>query len=230
MTSAGRLEELDESDGIDLQEFISQFAGLLYRYANGIRPIKNEEALYIVTGCIKSESWALAAFRDPVLHPQHVPRLVKLSGGPVDNSAQNTIYGWRSPGTFDSYVGKSEANGSQDQTLFLRGFKLDFSQSFRSQAKRAHPPFTRRNESDGDSSFGSPDSKGSRGGQTGGDPSGGGEGSSKGSWGASGDSGGTGGRDVCEAADDYFLITSFPDQSKQEVDVSTHLPMTVTVL
>ncbi|KAJ3527936.1 hypothetical protein NMY22_g9598 [Coprinellus aureogranulatus] len=129
MTSPGKLEELSGSDKTTLRKFISQHAGLIYDYANGIHAIDEGESLYIITGCIKSENWGLAAFREtpvfrePAVPPHDIPspRLVKLPGVPGESNPQDPIYDWRSPGTFYSYVGQSQGDGSEDQCLFLRG-------------------------------------------------------------------------------------------------------------
>lgn len=109
MTSAGILEELEDHDQAAVREYICQNAGGIFKYANSIRPIGDDEALYIITGSIKSESWALAAFNHP--QPHFSPRLIR----------QTSSFVWRSPGTFNAYSGKSVTPGSRDQTLFLRG-------------------------------------------------------------------------------------------------------------
>ncbi|KAJ2936575.1 hypothetical protein H1R20_g528, partial [Candolleomyces eurysporus] len=69
-TSPADLEELDNY--IKLRGFIIDHAGLLYQYANGLRELDDDESLYIVTGCIKGDSWAMAAFKDPMVPPQDV--------------------------------------------------------------------------------------------------------------------------------------------------------------
>ncbi|TEB18528.1 hypothetical protein FA13DRAFT_592668 [Coprinellus micaceus] len=45
-------------------------------------------------------------------------------------------YVWTRRSTSEAYFGSSEVEGVKDQTLFLRGFKLDFSQAFRARMKR----------------------------------------------------------------------------------------------
>ena len=111
-TSPGKLEELPKSGRMDLHEFISRYAGLLYRYADGVRSIRREEGLYIVTGCIKSESWAIAAFRQSVPGLDHVPKLVRLPGATAHDNPLASTYAWRSPGTFDGRTGRSKSSGA----------------------------------------------------------------------------------------------------------------------
>ncbi|KAJ3541372.1 hypothetical protein NMY22_g3910 [Coprinellus aureogranulatus] len=220
MTSTGKLEELDGSDKMALREVISQHAGLIYKYANDLRTIGEDESLYIITGCIKSENWGLAAFReappfrDPAMH--RFPRLVKLPGSVGVGSPDDPAYDWRSPGTFDSYVGKSEG-GSQDQCLFLRGFKLDFAKSFRSQARRKQAALTERHELKGRGQFEykqpKRDDRGGRTGSSGGGANGGG--SSKGSRRAN-DTSMSGAISESEAFQDNVSITPFPSESHHQ--------------
>ncbi|TEB24219.1 hypothetical protein FA13DRAFT_1329799 [Coprinellus micaceus] len=102
VTSAAKLEELGAADRMNLRKVISRYAGLLYRYANGLHLIGEQEALYILTGCIKSESWGIAAFRHRP-DSNHVPKLVRLSGAePAEIDPPGSRYRWRSPGTFDA--------------------------------------------------------------------------------------------------------------------------------
>ncbi|KAJ3535069.1 hypothetical protein NMY22_g6650 [Coprinellus aureogranulatus] len=62
ITSPATLEELNDSERTMLQEHISRYAELFYRYANQRSQIQADEGLYIVTACTKSENWALAGF------------------------------------------------------------------------------------------------------------------------------------------------------------------------
>ncbi|RXW15365.1 hypothetical protein EST38_g10486 [Candolleomyces aberdarensis] len=130
-TSPADLEELDNY--IKLRGFIIDHARLLYQYANALRELDDDESLYIITGCIKSGSWAMAAFKDPMAPPHDVLRLVKGGGsGPIPN------YMWTSRGTASakSYPDEHthDYNGKEkNQTLFMHGFKLSFSSAFRSR-------------------------------------------------------------------------------------------------
>ncbi|KAF5342011.1 hypothetical protein D9611_001239 [Ephemerocybe angulata] len=134
-TSSAELEEV--VDCMALRDTIIQNNALFYQYANGIRTIGDEEALYILTGCIKSESWALAAYREPMSPPHDLLRLIKGIDSPGHGSSHSSPsqYTWTNRGTSAARLGGSEVAGIKDQSLFLRGFKLDFSQKFRTQMK-----------------------------------------------------------------------------------------------
>ncbi|RXW17748.1 hypothetical protein EST38_g8099 [Candolleomyces aberdarensis] len=131
LTSPADLHEL--KDRIGLRDFIINHALLLYRYANSIRRLDNDESLYFVTGCIKSDSWALAAFNEPVDHPNDVLRLVQTGGG---SGMSALTYAWTSRGTAEAWTGSNSTRGRHDYTgrnqcLFLRGYKMAFSPEFR---------------------------------------------------------------------------------------------------
>lgn len=129
VTSPTDLEEVADSSAI--REHIAQHAELLYKHASTIRRIADNEALYIITGCIKSESWALAAFNDPTTSSADVLELLKRSH--VGHPSPEFI--WTERATSEARVGRGKTLGTKDQSLFLRGFKLDFSQEFRSRMK-----------------------------------------------------------------------------------------------
>ncbi|KAJ2926534.1 hypothetical protein H1R20_g10562, partial [Candolleomyces eurysporus] len=75
VTSSADLEELENY--VELRHFIAENARLLYLHANGIRRLDEDESLYILTGCIKSDSWAMAAFKGPIYPPYDVLRLIR---------------------------------------------------------------------------------------------------------------------------------------------------------
>lgn len=223
-TSAGKLEELPKPGRTYLHEFVSRYAGLIYRYAHEIHPIGRREALYIVTGCIKSESWAIAAFRHSVPRPDHVSKLVRLPGAIANNNLPTSTYAWRSQGTFDGRTGRSSASGGQDQVLFLRGFKLDISQSFRDQVQREQYSFGGARGNDGDSTDASrppgPDKHyGDRRG-----PKGGPRGWNAGSSNKGGEeTGGSGGHGAYDATNSDFVTISFLDEPLFEVSGGSYV-------
>lgn len=126
-TSSAELEELD--DYTELREFILQHAELLYRHANTVRRIAGHEALYIITGCIKSDSWALASFKERA-DPYDPMCLENMTHDGDDQCRYDWTQTWSSS---EARFGSSEQVGLKDQTLFLRGFKLDFSPTFRTR-------------------------------------------------------------------------------------------------
>ncbi|RXW17689.1 hypothetical protein EST38_g8167 [Candolleomyces aberdarensis] len=131
LTSSADLEEL--ANRIELRDFIINNAVSTYKYANTIRKLDHDESLYIVTGCIKSDSWALAAYNDLVDPRDDVLRLVR-TGAP----GLNPTFGWTSRGRAEARSGSSSTRtrgtaSVKDQCLFLQGFKIAFSAGFRSR-------------------------------------------------------------------------------------------------
>ncbi|TEB32273.1 hypothetical protein FA13DRAFT_293994 [Coprinellus micaceus] len=114
-----------------LYDHILRHAELLYRHAIASHNILDNEGLYIVTGCVKSESWALAGFSDPMVPPEDKLLLVRRRSGSRTNSLGDPQYVWTKGGTADGYSGTSEVSDSRDQCLFLRGYKLDLLQPLR---------------------------------------------------------------------------------------------------
>ncbi|RXW15366.1 hypothetical protein EST38_g10487 [Candolleomyces aberdarensis] len=149
-TSPADLEELDNY--IKLRDFIIDNAGLLYHCANEDQGLGHDESLYIVTGCIKSESWAMASFTEPIAPPHDIIKLVKRSGSdPVPP------YVWTSQGTATTKSYPEERIhkcNRKDQTLFMHGFKLSFSPPFRSRwNNRSIPRDTDSSKPSSDSDF-----------------------------------------------------------------------------
>ncbi|RXW13043.1 hypothetical protein EST38_g12811 [Candolleomyces aberdarensis] len=136
-TSSADLEELVHP--IALRDFLVQYAGIIYQHANAVRRVADEDSLYIVSGCIKSDSWALAAYKEPAQAPHDVLKLVrKATANRVD---QIPTYMWTLRGTAEARSDStstpvtSERHQKKDQCLFLRGFKLCFSKDFRLRLK-----------------------------------------------------------------------------------------------
>jgi hypothetical protein len=115
---------------IELRDFIIDNAASIFHYATSIRKLDNHgESLYIVTGCIKSDSWALAAYNGLIDPRNDVLRLVR-KGSPNPKPA----YGWTTKGTAEARSGSSQSSGDhKDQCLFLQGFKMAFSPAFHSK-------------------------------------------------------------------------------------------------
>lgn len=141
-TSSADLEELD--DHALLQDHICQHAELFYTHANSIRRIGVDESLYIITGCVKSDSYALAAFQQSMDALDHTLKLVQRTRANITNemqsstAAQRPSYMWTRRGTAHTRTGVSKELGNKDQALFFRGFKLKFSPSFRARMKLGH--------------------------------------------------------------------------------------------
>jgi hypothetical protein len=135
ITSVAVSERLPPSVQGSLHKHILQHAELLYRHALALQNLPNNEGLYVVTGCIKSDSWAIAGFSDPMTPPEDTLRLQRRRPGVSTDSAAASQYVWTEKGTADGYCGSSEVEGSNDQCLFLKGYKLGFSQPFRERVR-----------------------------------------------------------------------------------------------
>ncbi|KAJ3508600.1 hypothetical protein NMY22_g16558 [Coprinellus aureogranulatus] len=134
VTSPADLEEL--MDHTRLKEHIFQHAEHIYKHADTIYRLAEDESLYIITGCIKSDTWALAAFNDDATFLGDTITLKKVGRG---YSAEDDLFVWTDRGTSEAHVGRSEDLGLKNQTLFLRGFKLAFSQQFLQRMRNGSP-------------------------------------------------------------------------------------------
>ncbi|KAF5326064.1 hypothetical protein D9611_000876 [Ephemerocybe angulata] len=127
--------DADQEDLVDrekLRKHILEYAELLYRHADAIQCIGQDESLYIITGFVKSNSCGLAAFGEPTAPDE--PSVV-LANSRRQGQSTGRQWVWIDQGTANTQLSEpSNLDGInlKDQTLFLRGFKLDFSASFRS--------------------------------------------------------------------------------------------------
>ncbi|KAF5322967.1 hypothetical protein D9611_009329 [Ephemerocybe angulata] len=128
LTSAADQEDLDGRQR--LRKHILDYPELFYRHADAIQGIGQEESLYIITGSVKSDSCALAAFGEPAAPDE--PAVVLANSTRPGQHLSSWV--WTNQGTANTQLSEcSNLDGEKDQTLFLRGFKLDFSSSFRSK-------------------------------------------------------------------------------------------------
>ncbi|KAJ2929795.1 hypothetical protein H1R20_g7306, partial [Candolleomyces eurysporus] len=135
LTSSADLEEFRSH--VELRDFIIDNAASLYRYANSIQRLDYHESLYIITGCIKSDSWALAAYNDLPDPQNNVLKLIRTG-----SSGSTPAYVWTDRGTAEARSGSTQNGGThKDQCLFLQGFKVAFSAAFRSRMKGNLPNF-----------------------------------------------------------------------------------------
>ncbi|TFK38870.1 hypothetical protein BDQ12DRAFT_83332 [Crucibulum laeve] len=127
----GALREDLKNEG-HLAEYISTNAECWYAYARNIagRAI-DRNSLYLVTGCMKSESWGIATYSSCLSEGNNVLKFGKspLSRGPRyiwKQSNGATARSGPSPDS-DMEVGHS-GDPLQNQCLFLRGFKIALSE------------------------------------------------------------------------------------------------------
>lgn len=123
-----------------LRDFLIEHAGIIYQHADSVRRIADADPLYIVSGCIKSETWALAAYSNPPAAPYD---LLTLSRRASDDNPPNQgpVYDWIDRGTSEARFGSNSAardlgaHKGKDQCLFLQGFKLALSQKLRARLR-----------------------------------------------------------------------------------------------
>lgn len=103
---------------VSFRSFVVENASLIRKYASmNHEELDDDEPLYIVTGCIKSDSWAVAAFTEPSSPPDDVIRLQDLAA-----SGCNPAYVWTSRGTASARTSLNPTG--KNQTLFIQGFQL----------------------------------------------------------------------------------------------------------
>jgi hypothetical protein len=142
-TTPADLEEVVNTE--PLRDFLVDHAGVIYQHANSLWQLADEDCLYLVSGCIKSDSWALAAYKHLAPPPND---LLTLSRREMDvgDPHQVPIYDWIKRGTAEARFGsnsaarESGAYKGKDQCLFLQGFKLALSPKFRARLKGIRLP------------------------------------------------------------------------------------------
>lgn len=202
----------------ELRDCIVKHAELLYRHAESIRRIGHDESLYIVTGCLKSDSWGLAAYKAPMELPENLLQLVHIGW---DRALQkpNPLYAWTKRGTSEAKCGESsQAERVKDQCLFMRGFKLAFSQNFRLRMRRDIAQDSKPHQPDhGSDSFG-PESGNTGGGR---DSTGGGRTMGRGGGNSAGQFDGRGSNSSGRTleATDGVRVETFPEHRSQVREV-----------
>ncbi|KAJ3511672.1 hypothetical protein NMY22_g15576 [Coprinellus aureogranulatus] len=135
LTSLADLEEV--RDRMALRDWLLEHGRLISKYANSKCRIGRGESLYVITGCIKSNSWALAAYKDAMTHPNDTLSLVRMGDEGV---ATLPFYAWTKRGTSEARRSEVTQHGTMNQTIFLRGFKLSFSSKFHANMQPSHDP------------------------------------------------------------------------------------------
>ena len=83
-------------------------------------------SLSLVTGCVKSRTWGVAAVSNSEQHSTSLKfNVVDIGGG------SSCLYRWESSGPGHFKVGPSAPSASENQCVFLRGFKMSSRKSLR---------------------------------------------------------------------------------------------------
>lgn len=113
-----------------LEDFIKQSAESWYRYATGPGDrLLEYNSLYIVTGCMKTQSWGIATYSSVVPPPHNVIVLSKSTPGTAEP------YIWEKQGGTISRTGPypdrdlDNTVSRQNQCMFIRGYKVALSEA-----------------------------------------------------------------------------------------------------
>ncbi|KAH6916267.1 hypothetical protein BKA70DRAFT_1556769, partial [Coprinopsis sp. MPI-PUGE-AT-0042] len=126
LTSSGELETLTPQSRIQLRGYLRKYGSQLMENLRRKDYLEPGQSLYVVTGTIKSDSWAIAVHTSPMQAPYDQVVLTRRE----DKSGTSfPTHGWTSQGGADARCGAStsldeESGRMKDQCLFLRGFLL----------------------------------------------------------------------------------------------------------
>lgn len=135
MTSSAELVATNDINM--MRTYIIQHAEAIYRHTNGIRRIGDRESLYIITGCVKTDAWAMAAYREHMQPPHNVLQLVRRPPSLSGRQTPSSSYQWTRQGSSRARLGDSAETGLKNQSLFLQGFKMALAPRFRSRIKES---------------------------------------------------------------------------------------------
>ncbi|KAF6753563.1 hypothetical protein DFP72DRAFT_902052 [Ephemerocybe angulata] len=134
LTSPADREMLDDCE--ELRNHIIDNAELFYRHTDIQRTIGAKQPLYIITGSLKSESCGLAVFTSPMQSGKDTIKLEYSSRLAVPGGCKPVLpFGWTVKWTAEARTPSGKQSGVKDLSLFLQGFKLDFSEAFRARMK-----------------------------------------------------------------------------------------------
>jgi hypothetical protein len=134
-TSSADIEQLRDPTILGLKDSLITHAERIYRAAHG-----DFESLVIVTGCIKSHSWAIASYQEKASSELgQILRLEECSPNPADPDNLPSFV-WTRQAMAEVRCGSNRkkpgsVNRCKDQALFLRGFNMTFSTDFRERMK-----------------------------------------------------------------------------------------------
>lgn len=152
ITSSAQLDTLSPLSRNELRQYLCGHGTQLLAHLQGTNHLAPGESLYVVTGTIKSDSWAIAVHTTPMKEPyDHIVLARRADKG---TGALPDTYEWTSKGNADARYGVSRSldddeRRAKDQSLFLRGFLIAPSTKLRDPAQQS---------GDGGSSAGDPSS------------------------------------------------------------------------
>ncbi|KAH6867533.1 hypothetical protein BKA70DRAFT_402199 [Coprinopsis sp. MPI-PUGE-AT-0042] len=128
LTSNGELESLTPKSRNQLREYLCNHGTQLIRTLTRKHHLELGQSLYVVTGTINSDSWAIAVHTSPMQEPYDQMVLTRR-GGNSGFDIPTDEFTWTCRGKADARCGASssideEGGRVKDQCLFLRGFLL----------------------------------------------------------------------------------------------------------
>ncbi|TEB28198.1 hypothetical protein FA13DRAFT_815757 [Coprinellus micaceus] len=99
----------EAEDIIEMEEYIRVHAEGIYRHTNSLRRIGDDMALYIITGCIKSDAWAAAAYTEKNDYGQTSLQLVSILPS-LETGGVAPEYQWTKQGMSEARWGTSSQN------------------------------------------------------------------------------------------------------------------------
>ncbi|TEB28164.1 hypothetical protein FA13DRAFT_815290 [Coprinellus micaceus] len=148
--------DMEKADSpVEIGKYIRTHADAIFRHANAIQPLGDDESIYIATSCVKSGSWAMAAYKDKMAIEHNTLQLVSIDPGLNSEGSRVSQYSWTQRGLAQTQWGRSDEGHMKDQALFLRGFKLAVSEEFRLRMENG-------DDDDDDDDDGESNSKGPR--------------------------------------------------------------------
>ena len=86
------------------------------------RMMISSDSLYLITGCHKTSSWSLAAFRQP---SSNFNFNAQFTAGPIVNGNIDAAYSWQMTSAIPHRIGPQPYDATQkNQTVFIRGYKV----------------------------------------------------------------------------------------------------------
>ncbi|KAJ3513309.1 hypothetical protein NMY22_g15079 [Coprinellus aureogranulatus] len=126
--------ELDDPRA--LEQYLESNAKTVFRRASKKVRVGEKLPLFIITGAVRTDAWAIAAYQQGDLDGQSpTGKTLRLELFPGNEGQTRTpSYRWVESGCAETSCGTSD-EGIKDQAVFLRGFKLQFSPQFVKRAQ-----------------------------------------------------------------------------------------------
>ncbi|KAJ3505321.1 hypothetical protein NMY22_g17625 [Coprinellus aureogranulatus] len=116
--------QFETNDVKALRTYVDQHAEAIFRHANTVRQIDPWEPLCVISGCVKADSWAIAAYQERMQSPYNLLRLVRKPASMKEHHLPGTSYQWTKQGSSTARLSRPAEPGWRNQNLFLEGFEV----------------------------------------------------------------------------------------------------------